>query len=137
MIRNRTRVLLERFKGREDLGKIGVYNAFFRSLGFEEKDVFECLEEIELEYEIPPGVLRPEDSMSKLNERVGANNPIEWFWWLGGNEFSGDGLIEELNIRLIKHGTWSDWKEIDTVGDLIAAWCGRGPKSAELTVIEP
>ncbi|MEP7077119.1 MAG: hypothetical protein ABI878_15040 [Acidobacteriota bacterium] len=63
--------------------------------------------------------------MSKLNARVEANNPLEWFWWAGQNEFGDDGLREELNIRLIKHGTSNDWKEIRTVGDLIAAWCGR------------
>lgn len=118
---------MERFKDREDIGKIGLYDAFFRPLGLNKKDVFECLDEIEIGYEIPSGVLRPEDSMSKLNERVEANNPVEWFWWLGTNEFCADGLTEELQIRLRKYGTWDDWKEIETVGDLVQAWCGKKP----------
>ncbi len=127
MIRNRASVLLERFRGREDIGKSGLYNEYFEPLGFTKNDVFECLQEIELGYEIPPGILRPDDCLSKLNERVEANNPVEWFWWLGKNEFGADGLTEELQIRLRKHGTWDEWKEINTFGELVRAWCGEKP----------
>ena len=86
--------MLKRFEGREDLGKEGLYKTYFEPLGLDKSEVLKCLEEIELGYEIPPGVLRPEDSMSKLNERVPTKNPIEWFLWLGRNEFAADGLVE-------------------------------------------
>lgn len=125
IIRSRGKALLERFQGRDDLGKIGLYETFFRSLGYPESDVLECLDEVELGFGIPPGVLRPEDPMRLLSERVHANNPIEWFWWVGDNEFGSDGLFEELQIRLVKHGTQKEWKLIETFGDLVRAWCGE------------
>lgn len=127
----RRRAMIQRFKGREDLGKIGLYNAFFKPLGLDEKDVLECLDEIEFGYDVPAGILRPEDSMSKLNERVKASNPFEWFMLLGRNEFCADDLTEELQIRLIKHGTRNEWKEIETFGDLVRAWCGKRPEPSE------
>ena len=55
IIRSRAKVLLERFQGREDLGKIGLYDTFFRPLGYDEAAVQECLDEVELGYGIPPG----------------------------------------------------------------------------------
>lgn len=128
MIRNRATVLLERFQGREDLGKDGLYRAYFERLGYERSEVLDCLDEVELGYGISPGVLRPDDQMTKLDERVRANNPIEWFWWIGENEFGSDGLFEELNIRLIKHGTKDEWTTIKTFGDLVRAWCGEHPE---------
>lgn len=129
IIRNRTKVLLERFQGREDLGKTGLYDKFFRPLGYDEAAVQECLDEVELGYGIPPGILRPDDNLSLINERVRARNPIEWFWWVGDNEFGSDGLFEELNIRLAEHGTRDEWTSIETFGDLVRAWCGKSPEA--------
>jgi hypothetical protein len=128
----RSSILLKRFEGRKDLGKEGLFETFFKPIGLDKKDVLECLDEIELGYEIPPGVLRPEDSMSKLNERVTTRNPIEWFLWVGRNEFAGDDLLDELNRRLRKYGTFDDWgKTIQTFGDLVKAWCGKRPDAIE------
>ncbi len=117
--------LLKRFEGREDLGKRGLYEKYFESQGLDEKDVWECFEEIESNYSIPVGILRPEDSLTKLTERVSTNNPFMWFWWLGRNEFSDDSLIEELGIRMRRYGTFDEWKVINTFEDLVRAWCGQ------------
>lgn len=127
MFRKRRDLLIGRFEGREDLGREGLYVTYFEPMGLDRVAVLQCLDEIELGYEIPPGILRPEDSLEKLNERVSASNPIEWLLWLGRNEFSADDLQEELNIRLSKFGTTDDWERIDTFGDLIRAWCGEKP----------
>lgn len=120
--------LLKRFEGRENLGKRKLYEKYFKPQGLNEKEVMECFEEIELGYSIPVGLMRPDDKMSKLTERVPASNPFQWFLWLGKNEFSDDSLLEELNIRLKKYGTFNDWgKTIDTFNDLVRAWCGEKP----------
>lgn len=116
---------LARFTGRENLGKTGLYELYFKPLGLPEKEVMECFQEIESDFEIPAGILRPEDPMTKLTDRVGTNNPLKWFWWLGRNEFSGDDLMEELGVRLRKYGTFHEWKTIDTFEDLVRAWCGQ------------
>ena len=122
-------ILLKRFEGREDLGEKRLYEEYFKFQGLNEKEVMECFEEIELSYNIPIGVMRPDDAMTKLTARVTTSNPFQWFWWLGKNEFSDDSLLEELNIRLKKYGTFNDWgKSINTFGDLVRAWCGEKPK---------
>lgn len=122
-----TEALSNRFKGRKDLGKKGLYEKFFKPQGLVEKEVLECFEEIELCYPIPAGVLRPADKMTKLTDRITTNNPFKWFWWLGKNEFSDDSLLEELKIRLKKYGTFNEWSVIETFEDLVRAWCGQIP----------
>ena len=89
-----------------------------------------CFEEIEVSFNIPVGVLRPEDNLKKLTDRVPTNNPFKWFWWLGKNEFSDQNLLEELGIRMRRHGIFNDWKIINTFEDLIRAWCGEKPKES-------
>jgi hypothetical protein len=121
--------ILKRFGGREDLGKRGLYEKYFKSQNLDEKEVLECFEEIESNYNIPVGVLRPDDSLTKLTERVSTNNPFKWFWWLGRNEFSDDSLIEELGIRMKEQGVFDDWKIINTFEDYVRAWCGQKPNS--------
>ena len=129
VIRHRKDILIKRFDGRENLGKDGLYARFFESMGLVKNEVLECLDEIELGYEIPAGLLRPEDKMQKLNDRVQTMNPLEWFLWLGRNEFSADEITGELNRRLRKFGTFKDWTTIETFGDLVLAWCGKKPSA--------
>lgn len=119
--------ILKRFEGRENLGKEELFRAYFEPQGLNEKDVLECFEQIEAGYLIPVGVLRPDDSLSKLTERVTTSNPLKWFCWLGRNEFSDDDLSAELRIRLTRYGTQNEWDAIDTFQDLILAWCGEKP----------
>jgi hypothetical protein len=122
-----TEELLKRFEGREDLGKRGLYEKYFKSQNLDETEVWKCFEEIESDYNISVGLLRPEDKLTKLTERISTNNPLKWFQWLGKNEFSDDSLIEELGIRMRNHGTFDDWKIINTFEDYVRAWCGKKP----------
>jgi hypothetical protein len=126
-----TEKLLSRFEGREDLGKEGLYERYFKGKGLDKNLVLDCFEWIELDFRIPVGILRPADLMGKLTDRVTTNNPFMWFWWLGRNEFSGDNLLDELGIRLKEYGTFNEWKLIDTVNDLVCAWCGRKPQNVK------
>jgi hypothetical protein len=123
--------LLKRFEGREDLGKSGLYEKYFRSQGLDEKVVKECFEEIEFNYCIPVGVLRPEDKLTRLTEAVPTNNPFRWLFWRSRSEFREADLMEELDIQLRKHGTFDEWKIINTFEDLVRAWCGEKPKINE------
>lgn len=125
--------ILKRFEGRKDLGKIGLYRQFFKPQGLAEEDVMKCFEEIEISYNIPIGVLRPEDSLTKLTARVETKNPILWFCWLGRNEFSDQSLMDDLYNRMKENGNFYEWKRINTFGDLLRAWCGKKPNTTDLT----
>jgi len=92
--------LRERFAGREDLGKQKLFEEYFEPEGLERAQVMSCFEEIEMGFHIPVGILRPSDRLTKLTERIPASNPFEWLWWLGRNEFSDQGLLEELGVRM-------------------------------------
>ena len=119
--------LLSRFEGRNDLGHRGLYEKYFKSQGLPEDEVVKCFKEVEFNFHIPVGILRPNDDMSKLMERVTTNSPLVWLWSLGRNEFRGDDLLEELNVRLTKYGTFDDWQVINSFDDLVRAWCGHKP----------
>lgn len=127
-----TEKLLARFEGREDLGGEGLYEKYFKAEGLDRGEVLECFSELEFNFRVPAGILRPTDSMRKLTDRVTTNNPFVWFLWLGRNEFAGDDLVDELNIRLRKYGTFNDWKQFETVEDVVRAWCGKKPKTTEM-----
>ena len=119
--------LLRRFKGRQDLGKKGLFDKYFMPIGLPEKDVLECFDEIEFDYSIPVGVLRPDDKITKLTEAVSTYNPLKWLFWRPRSEFREADLLDELHVRLKKHGTMEDWKIIDTFEDFVRAWCGQRP----------
>lgn len=124
-----TEKLLSRFEGREDLGKERLYEIYFKDKGLDKDLVLDCFEAIEFDFRIPVGVLRPDDLIAKLTDRVATNNPFWWFWWLGRNEFSGDNLLDDLSHRLTEYGTSESWKQINTVDELIRAWCGKRPQN--------
>ena|SRR5437868_12125478 len=60
--------ILKRFADREDLGKLGLYDRYFRPKNLGQQPVLECLDLLEDELKIPPGILRPEDSLNLLFE---------------------------------------------------------------------
>lgn len=120
-----TESILSRFQDRQVLTDKELYDEFFASLGLPEKDVMECFKEIEFDYSIPVGVLRPEDELAKLTEAVRTKNPLKWLFWRSRSEFREAELMDELGIRLKRHGTVQDWKVIHTFGDLVLAWCGK------------
>ena|SRR2546427_12255190 len=120
--------LLQRFAGREDLGKRGVYQHYWSAMP--EQAIMELFDFIELEYKLPAGLLRPEDGLTKLLEPVATRNP---FRWLVYQLRSGDRQ-SELNRQVAKRmrgysnlGTWTD---IATMDDLVRAWCGQQTRKA-------
>ena len=114
--------LLARFEGRKTLSGSELIAIFREAADYREKDLqrmFMVLEEI---FEIPPGLLRPEDNVGKLTDRV-----PEKRWWRGPSHcvLAGDRqlwLQEEFSRRLRERGTESP-EEIRTLGELAQYWC--------------
>ncbi len=90
--------------------------------GLDKNDVFSCFDVFEFDFDIPVGLLRPEDDLSLLTEPPRTANPIDLLF--GGIYFRGDDLAEELSIRLKRFGSENDWKSITTFDELVRAWCG-------------
>jgi hypothetical protein len=124
---------LGRFAGRPDIGKEELYEHYWKQAGLPKRDVFECLDLIETEYELPGGLLRPEDKLEKLFEPVATKNPWHWLVY---HTRAGDRYNEinhELGKRMRRHGTLGVWKHIDTIDDLMRAWCGQKPTDKDKT----
>lgn len=124
--------ILRRFAGRESLSKDEFYNRYFEKLRCSKTDVLECLNLIELEYEIPAGMLRPEDRLEKLVRPVATKNPWRWMVYRTHEGDSATEIYYELGKRLRRFGTVQAWSHIEkfedlTVCDLIKAWCGQEP----------
>jgi hypothetical protein len=116
-----------RFADREDLGKTGVYRQYWSE--FPERAVMELFELIEMEYELPPGLLRPNDSVAKLVDPVKTANPFKWLFYQGRTEDRTSEINYQLGKRQWQSGTQKAWEhsKIRTVNDLIRAWCGVLP----------
>ncbi len=120
--------LLSRFADREDIGKKELYRRYFAEAGLPEAAVLECLDLIELEYNFPPGLLRPEDKLTKLFEPVATKNPWRWLVYQVKEGDSQSEIEYELSKRQRQYGTIGTWSRLETVNDLIRAWCGQKPK---------
>jgi hypothetical protein len=121
--------VLRRFGNREDLGKLGLYDRYFRAKGLPQDSVLECLNLLGDELTIPPGILRPDDSLDKLFEPVSSSNPFRWMeYQVRAGDLQG-AISGELSDRLRDYGTFDDWTTISTVDDLVRAWCGQRPAS--------
>ncbi len=120
----------ERFNDREDIGRQAVYECYFAGEGLPKAEVFEVFDFIELEYGPIAGLLRPQDNLvEKFFTPVKTNNLLHS---LSYEIRAGDGQLsigDELEKRLEKYGIqkYSDWPRIETIGDLVRAWCGRLP----------
>lgn len=117
------KTLLSRFADREDIGKEKLYEQYFSDLP--KTDVFEVFDLIEFEYEIPAGLLRPEDNLSRLFEPVKTRNPFKWLEYQVREADSRIEIINELVKREKQHGTYGDQSKIETIDELIYAWCGQ------------
>jgi hypothetical protein len=117
-----------RFSDRIDIGKDALYTQYFMKDDLSRTEVLECLELIESEYELPAGLLRPEDSLLKIFEPVPAKNLWQWLVYQVREGDSQSELNYELEKRMLKHGTINDWHKFETVDDLVRAWCGKKPK---------
>ncbi len=119
--------LLARFGDREDLGKAGLYHHYFGNQGLPENEVTECLDLLEEELTIPPGILRPRDSLDLLFEPVTSKNPFRWMEYQARAGDRQAVISSRLSDKLREYGTFSDWETIETVDDLVRAWCGEKP----------
>lgn len=116
---------LNRFADRDDIGKENLYKRYFEAAGLPQKEVFECLELIEFEYEISAGLLRPEDKITKLFDRVATKNPLRWLVYRTREDDSASEVNYELTKRMHKYRTLGSWPKIETIDDLVRAWCGQ------------
>ncbi|MBK8812767.1 MAG: hypothetical protein IPN69_18840 [Acidobacteria bacterium] len=105
------RNLPQKFSNRELLSRSELRERFFGDPSMDEDDIAECFDFFEFDFEFPVGYLRPEDDLSLLTEPPSSPNPLLLIF--GGNYFRGDDLLEELNIRLKRHGTKDDWKTVN------------------------
>jgi hypothetical protein len=121
-------VIRARFGEREDLGAEGVYARFWAAEGLPQSEVLDCLNLIEIEYELPPGILRPEDELTKLFDPIPTKNPIKWLSYQTGVEDRKSEINHQLAKRMSQHNTIGAWVRIETLDELIRAWCGQKPK---------
>jgi hypothetical protein len=92
-------------------------------------EVLECLELIEEEYPVPPGLLRPNDELKKLFDPVITKNPWRWLVYQGREGDRESEISYQLDKKLKAHGTRDLWVRngVRTVDDLLRAWCGLKP----------
>jgi hypothetical protein len=124
--------LLQRFHGRENLSKDELYTRYFEKARLPKDEVLECLKLLEFEYDIPSGLLRPEDKLEKLFNPVPAKNPWRWLVYRTREGDSQTEINYELGKRMRRAGTIQSWSHIKNFGDitffdLIRAWCGKTP----------
>jgi hypothetical protein len=124
--------LLDRFSDHEDIGIDEVYARYFMKEGLPRECVFECLKLIEIEYELPAGLIRPSDSLERLLKPVETRNPLRWFLYRHREEDIESELNYELSKRQRKHATFEAWQKFETIADFVHAWCGRKPISTLL-----
>jgi hypothetical protein len=124
---NSTHTRLLRFADRDDIGKEGFYQRYYSARDLGSEAVFELLELIEFEYDLSAGLLRPEDSLSKLVEPIATRNPWRWLVYQTAAGDRQNELSYQLTKRMRNHGTLKSWVRIETVDDLVCAWCGLSP----------
>jgi hypothetical protein len=121
--------ILQRFEGRQALGRDELYDRYFAHIGLPKSDVFKCLDLIEFEYEIPSGILRPDDKLERLIKPVATHNPWRWLVYRTHEGDSESELNYQLGNRMRKYGTVGSWSHVRQFGDLtfaelLRAWCG-------------
>ncbi len=96
--------------------------------GLPEMEVSACLDLVEFEYGLPAGLLRPEDSLAKLVKPVSTKNPLRWIIYQVRAGDRENELTFQLVRQMRRHGTYGTWQHVDTIDDLVRAWCGQKPK---------
>ena len=89
--------------GREDLGPVGLYERYWAPAGLQSGRVLTLLDLLELEYDLPVGLCRPEDRLRPLF--APAAGPLDELLWARGARPAADP---------------------ETLDDLVRAWCGSG-----------
>jgi hypothetical protein len=119
--------LVARFGERDVLSKDELYDRFWTDRNLDRTEVIGLLDLIEEAYEIPAGILRPNDPIEMLTDRV-----PEKHWWRGPihDIIAGDRQFwvqEELDHKLRQYGTRDHIRRVHTVDELVLAWCGWWP----------
>jgi hypothetical protein len=124
-----TSVMQSRFGNRELLSRDQCYEVYFAPLGLPREQTLECLDLIEVEFEVPVGLLRPTDRLSLLFTPVPTKNPLKWVVYRMREGDCQSELDYELGKRLRRYRTLDLWKniEIETIETLLRAWCGERP----------
>ena len=122
--------LLVRFADREALSKDQLFERYWQGSGLDRKEVFELFNLIEEAYEIPAGLIRPEDHIGKLTDRVSEKR-----WWRSPfhDVIAGDRqfwLQEEFERKLEKYRLSRKVSKVDTIHELVMIWCGHLPQEA-------
>lgn len=117
---------LARFGSREDLGKQRVYQQYWSRLP--EQSVMELFQLLEVEFSLPPGLLRPQDDLDLLFESVETKNPFKWLVYRTRAEDGKSEVNSQLFKRMERDGTVGAWDRIKSVDDLLNAWCGLKPQ---------
>jgi hypothetical protein len=114
------------FAGRPSLDERDICRDYWPEL--DPDAVVELLALVEQELKISTGVLRPGDRLDELFRPATTRNPMKWLL----REFRSADRKSEINWQLSKrmkrHGTPGDWATIETVDDLVRAWCGQSPR---------
>jgi hypothetical protein len=124
-----------RLGDREDLGLAGVIAKYWSSSGLPANDIEALLIEFQISYRIPGGVLRPNDPLRAFQEPVPASNPLTDAFYRFWTDESWSDINYELGKRMHKRGQ-TRYAEgvIQTIDDLVWAWCGRlGPNGDHVT----
>jgi len=117
-----------RFADREQLEPQAAYEQFWSA--YHRQAVMEFFQLVETEYQLPPGLLRPDDDINKLLEPIKPAKFVKWLFDQARTEDSGAELIYQLGKREQQHGTQEVWEreKIRTIDDLMRAWSGQLPK---------
>ena len=119
--------LIARFGKREVLSKDELYDRFWSDRHLDRAEVIGLFDLIEEAYDIPAGILRPTDAIEMLTGPV-----PEKHWWRGPihDVIAGDRQFwvqEELGHKLRQYGTYDLIQRVNTIDELVLAWCGWWP----------
>jgi len=125
-MQRRLEAIKRRFPVRENLEKSELARRCFS-----EHDGAEALELfalVEREFRIDVGFLRPDDSLHALFSPVPARNPLTWIRFRALESIGVTEISTEVASKRRERGLPSEPPEgIRSFGDLVRAWCERGP----------
>jgi hypothetical protein len=125
-------LFLDRFSDREDLGESAVRRLFWDDLPVDEvKMLFAFLK---AEFTLQPGLLRPTDPASLFSRSLRGRRLFGWMLAQARFADASSELNTELARRIGLHGLQREWVSIETVDDIVRAWCGMRPAQSRARV---
>ena len=113
-----TQRLMDRLKGRDDLGRDRALSQL--GAGLPAADVAELAQVLEVEFGVPLGLLRGEDRLDVFLAPFPIRNPLTWLWAEAALE---DG-VSEVNYLLKRRGVLLE-SAPQTVRELFEVWCRK------------